>query len=207
MSEQRITIVDKRSGEPVDAVLHDELDTLALVEVEIIWGPYRLEAVKRLIRAGTPLGEQPQHRHWDWSKKARRLALLAYRGIGIECQGCMQGLMLLRTAGDMARVGEDTGKPIVYVLYIETAPWNAKELEPIPRFGAIGTRLIEAAIRVSEDEGFKGRVGLHSLPQTEGFYRNFCRMHDCGKDAHVQDLRYFELDRNAAQAFLKGGTS
>lgn len=206
MSEHRIDILDKHSGDLVDAVLHDELSTLALVEAEKVWGPYRIEAVKRLIKAGTPPGKQPQHWHWDWSQKAARLALLAYRSMGIECQGHMQGLMLLRTVGDIARVGADTGKPIIYASYIETAPWNAKELEPTPRFGAIGVRLIEAAIRLSEAEGFMGRIGLHSLPQSEGFYRDVCRMHDCGKDAHVQNLRYFELDRNAAQAFLGGGT-
>ena len=204
MSEQRISILDRRSGDMVDALLHDELDAVTLVEVEKVWGPYRHESVGRLVKAGTPPSGQPQHWHWDWSRKAAKLGLLAYRGIGIECQGHMQGLALLRTAGAVVREGQDAGKPLVYVSYIETAPWNAKELEPTPRFGAIGTRLIEAAIRVSKSEGFGGRLGLHSLPQSEGFYRDFCRMQDCGVDAHAENLRYFELSRTAAEAFLKG---
>lgn len=83
MSEQTIAIVDRGTGELVEAKLLDELDATVLIEVEKVWGPYRNEAVRRLIKVGTPPEKQPQHWHWDWSKKAGRLSLLAYRGVGI----------------------------------------------------------------------------------------------------------------------------
>lgn len=41
----------------------------------------------------------------------------------------------------------------------------------MPRLRGVGTALVTAAVALSEDEGFKGRIGLHSLPQAEDFYR------------------------------------
>lgn len=188
----------------MDAILHDDLGAVALIQAERVWGPYRGEAVRRRMASGALRTAQPEHWHWDWSRKAAKLSLLAYRGVGIECQGHVQGLALLRVAGSTARVGEDVGKPLVYLSYVETAPWNARELEESPKFGGIGTRLIEASIRVSSQEGFAGRLGLHSLPQSEGFYRDVCGMQDCGRDRGMQDLRYFELTRPGAKRFLEG---
>jgi hypothetical protein len=85
------------------------------------------------------------------------------------------------------------------------APWNLRVLSNTPRFGGIGVRLIEAAVRLSLDEGFHGRVGLHSLPQSEAFYRDTCWMVGLGADASYQDLPYYELTREQADEFLSGG--
>lgn len=59
-----------------------------------------------------------------------------------------------------------------------------------------------AAIAVSEDEGFKGRLGLHSLPQADDFYRKI-GMTDLGQDAAYQNLRYFEMTSEQARAFFE----
>jgi hypothetical protein len=117
----------------------------------------------------------------------------------------MQGLMMVKTAGSVARLPPDTGKPLVYVDYVEVAPWNLRALTDTPRFGAIGVRLFEAAVRVSTGEGFHGRVGLHSLPQAEAFYRDTCLMSSLGVDASYQNLPYYELTRDRATQFLSGG--
>lgn len=53
----------------------------------------------------------PQHGHWDWEYKVPRLDLLAYRGIGVDCAGEMQGLMLIATAGHAARLAPQMGRP------------------------------------------------------------------------------------------------
>lgn len=63
-----------------------------------------------------------------------------------------------------------------------------------------------AAIAFSEQEGFKGRIGLHSLPQAENFYRDRCGMIDLGPDATYQNLRYFEMTPDQAKAFLEEET-
>ena len=58
-------------------------------------------------------------------------------------------------------------------------------------------------MRLSLDEGFHGRIGLHSLPQSEGFYAKYCT--DLGQDAAVYNLRYYEMTRQQSQLFLARG--
>jgi len=48
------------------------------------------------------------------------------------------------------------------------------------RFRAVGTRLFEAAVLQSQEEGFRGRLGLHSLPGSEGLLYQRVR-HDAGR--------------------------
>jgi hypothetical protein len=96
--------------------------------------------------------------------------------------------------------------PVVYVKYLESAPWNVKAFSPVPKYGGIGTRLLEAAARLSVAQGFRGRVGLHSLPNalTQNFYRQR-RLISFGPDADVEDLPYYELSEAAAIAFFQQG--
>ncbi|WP_314964497.1 GNAT family N-acetyltransferase, partial [Bradyrhizobium cosmicum] len=66
----------------------------------------------------------------------------------------------------------------------------------------VGSALITAAIALSEDEGFKGRLGLHSLPQADDYYRKI-GMTDLGQDVAYQNLRYFEMTSEQARAFFE----
>ena len=52
------------------------------------------------------------------------------------------------------------------------------------------------------DEGFAGRVGLHSLPQSEGFYEGTCRMTRGEIDMKYEGLRWFEFTGSGAKEFL-----
>ena len=61
--------------------------------------------------------------------------------------------------------------------------------------------MMTAAVELSLEEGFKGRVGLHSLPQAETFYEKH-GMIDLGPDAGVQNLRYYEMTSDVAQTLL-----
>ena len=54
-------------------------------------------------------------------------------------------------------------------------------------------------------EGFKGRIGLHSLPQSNNFYANKVGMTDMGQDEEYQNLRYFEMTPEQAEAFIEKG--
>jgi len=86
--------------------------------------------------------------------------------MGIECGGDWQGLLL----GECTRHRFRTTSPpkeLVYVEFIESAPWNWK-IELIgqePLYRGAGPQLLEMATRWSEQLGFDGRLGLHSLPQ------------------------------------------
>jgi hypothetical protein len=207
MSKLPITIVDGTTKAPVEALLRSDLQPIDLVQIEGVWGPARIQSAQALLTAGAPPEQLPQHWHWNWANKASNLQLLAYSCFGIECQGAMQGLMMVTTAGHVARLGPDRGRPLVYVDYIESAPWNLAVLSKKPKFSAIGVRLIKAAIRLSLDEEFHGRLGLHSLPRAEKFYRDTCRMTGLGADAGYQNLPYYEMTRMQATEFLAGGTT
>jgi hypothetical protein len=119
----------------------------------------------------------------------------------------MQGLMMVAHSPYLARLAPDAGGPLVYIDYLESAPWNIRPLAESPRYGAVGMRLLWAAVEVSVAEGFAGRVGLHSLPQAEPFYEQACGMTNLGVDPDYESLNYFEFTRGGAEVFLARGGS
>ena len=90
---------------------------------------------------------------------------------------------------------------LVYVHYLEAAPWNLRELTPDPHFGGVGQVLLVEAMRLSLKRGWSGRIGLHSLPQAVPFYRDTVGMSELGLDA-VEGLPYFETTPTQASAYL-----
>lgn len=119
--------------------------------------------------------------------------------------------MKLENAGRSGRIASQKGKPLTYVDYLEAAPWNVKPLmQALGRsqeFAAVGTRLIEAAVRKSLDEGFKGRLALHSLSTSERFYLDVCGMTAVGRDPAKQNLLWCEFTPEQAERFLKEGAA
>jgi len=150
-----------------------------------------------------PLKLWPQSWHWNWAQKTAQVQnLLAFRGFSVVAQGETQGLAQV----DLTKSGREpsqAGKPLVYLDYLEVAPWNRPELGGTPRLRGVGTALVTAAVALSDEEGFKGRLGLHSLPQADDFYRKRCGMTDLGPDSAYQNLRYFEMTADQARAFLE----
>jgi hypothetical protein len=124
---------------------------------------------------------------------------------GFMLKGLVQGLMLVATANFVAWLPSDRNKPIVYIDYVESAPWNIHPLTDNPRYRGVGKRLIWAAVRVSQDVGFQGKLGLHSLPQSVGFYEGTCGMVRLGPDPNYEGLDYFEMTPEQAQLILIGG--
>ncbi len=124
--------------------------------------------------------------------------------MGIERDGQLQGLILIQTGQVFCRIPTQIGKGLVYILFLETAPWNLPVVVTNPRYGQIGTVLIAEAISISLDLGFSGRIGLHSLSQTEEWYAKYCGMTDLGHDPDPkhQNLRYFEMTPVQAANFL-----
>ena len=200
------------TGELVTAALVEGVTEAEVAAAEAAWRPFLRDALARRQRQEAGGGGEPavlpEHAHWDWARKARRAAgLLAYQLLGVECEAHMQGLMLAATAGRLCRLPPQAGKPLVYVDYLAAAPWNLRDLaapDP-PRFGAVGRVLVAAAVTLSIENEFAGRVGLHALPQAEDFYSRVCGMTDGGVDARAEGLRYFEMTPGQAAAFLGGG--
>lgn len=204
MSDPGLTVhlLDLHSGQGVEAELIDSIGEQQLIDWETKWQPALFDTLKRLAEQGVPRALWPQSRHWDWPRKVAEVkGLLAFRGLSLISEGVTQGLMRV----DLNQVGRDSsqlGKPLVYVDYLEAAPWNRPDCSDAPRFRGIGSALMTAAILLSQEEGFHGRVGLHSLPQSERFYRDSCRMIERGPDPEYDNLVYFEMTSEQATAFL-----
>jgi hypothetical protein len=161
-----------------------------LVDVERVWSPAR----NRLAQAMAAKRRRLESGHWNWRNK------LENRLFAVECEGNVQGLMALATDPRTAALPPDGS--VVYVDYVESAPWNLRLPLQKPQFLGVGTVLIGEAVRVSQELGFGGRVGLHSLPQAEGFYSKHCRMSPCGRDPNYSGLMYFEYADNEALRWL-----
>lgn len=198
------------TGRVVMAEVFDGISQAHIDSWEKSWRPV-IEATRaRLAASGTPRSAHPQSSHWDWNRKAEEVRrLLSYRAFSVVCDGATQGLMRVETVVHRSRVEDEKGltaQGLVYVDFLETAPWNRPEHVQHPVYRGVGQVLLATAIQLSLDEGFKGRIGLHSLPQSEAFYRSVVRMTDHGPDSsYPGGLRYFELNAAGAQAFNQGG--
>jgi hypothetical protein len=198
------------TGQNTPAELHDDLPVDSLLEAEELWAPERVRFIRDALRAGVKPDDLPQSIHWNWSLKAIRLpglaagALSPYRMFGIRTDDAWQGLLLATCVGHSARL-DPRGKDLVYVDFVESAPWNWRcdDASRSPRFRGIGRQLIEMAVRWSIDLGLKGRLSLHSLPQADSFYRDACGLTDLGVDPNYRPpLRYFEFSETQATAFI-----
>jgi hypothetical protein len=85
-----------------------------------------------------------------------------------------------------------SAQDVVYVDYLESAPWNLKGYAAPPDFLGVGPVLMTEAVQISVEAGLEGRVGLHSLPQSELFYEK-CKMTKLGPDPAYYDLTCFEF--------------
>jgi hypothetical protein len=203
-----VFLLNAQSGQPEAAELWSAITEKQLSDWEAEWVPELFKALQRLNRSGVERRLWPQSRHWDWRRKTEALqGMLANPGFCVVCGGVTQGMMLVDATMYRCRMDNQKGKDLIYVSFVETAPWNRKELlfDP-PRYRGVGPILIRAAIELSKKEEWKGRIALHSLPQSNGFYANYCGMTDLGPDQDHQGLRYFEMSPEQAEAFIaKGG--
>ncbi len=199
-----VKLKGQENGQEYEAKLFDEVTSDHFLKSQDLWRPVLYAAAKALKAQGKSI---PRYLHWDWRQKASALGRLDASFYGIECGGRIQGLMKT-DLGPLRRCRLDSqkGKELVYVDYVETAPWNNSEYMEVLGFKAIysrtGTRLMQAAVQLSVDNEFKGRVGLHSLPETEDFYRAI-GMTPVERDPNKQDLLWFEFTPDTAQSFLE----
>ena len=210
MTNAIIELIRRADSALVEADLLEGLKPADLVILEREWAAERSLVMQALLQREMPRADWPQSLHWDWSRKAAELKLLESTGFGIVCQKKWQGAMLTKTASHAARLGEHKGKPIVYIDFLEIAPWNWRipEIDRDGEYRGVGSVLFWRAVKQSEEEGFHGRVGLHALPQAEQFYEKGCGMMPIERDAKKQNLLYFELSaEQAARHLNKGGRS
>ncbi len=140
--------------------------------------------------------------HWVWHEKAQeRAGQLQWESFSIRCAGKTQGLMYL----DMlrrCRLPSQHNLHLVYIDLLATAPWNRPRLTSQPMYRGVGNVLMLEAILHSHAEGFGGRIGLHSLPNAEEFYRVEWQMEALGPDPAYGGLTYFEMTTKRATEFV-----
>jgi hypothetical protein len=181
--------------------LHADLVLRDLIDVERVWGPARLDVLTQLDAAGVPRARWPESWHWNWQQKASQLPLLSTRVFAVHSRQGAEAVMMVKTAPYQSRLPSDVGKPIVYIDFLEVSPWNwtLPAINRVPKLKGLGSQLIEVAVAMSIEEEFSGRVGLHSLPQSEAWYgkRKFIRL---GPDLQKQGLVYMERPAVSARS-------
>lgn len=199
-SHRLVKLLDNRVPERplISALLYRGLFAGVLDDAEASWAPARDALTEKRQDLGLA---RPEHAHWDWRTKADTVEAGQHVLVGIELEGIIQGLMAVLQHPRSARLGD---RPLVYIDYLESAPWNIKgSAHNGPRFLGVGTVLIAEAVRISIDLGCDGRVGLHSLPQAEEFYEKRCKMTRVGADPGYYDLAYFEYPDDRGIRFLE----
>ncbi|QWW71169.1 GNAT family N-acetyltransferase [Rhizobium sp. WYJ-E13] len=198
-------LLDRRTGKFVEAQVVSPAGSSNVADIDASWRPLmqaRIEHLRAQNRLNNEsIGENElQDAHWRWSEKVEMSSnRLDRQSFAIVAEGATQGLMLVTTAG-FAREPTQHGKPLVTIDLLATAPWNRRRFDPAPRFKGVGRIMMVAAISLSVQEEFSGRVGLHALPQADAWYRDTVGMTDLGIDE--TRMRYFELTEAQARAFL-----
>ena len=188
------------TGAEVPAMVFREIDQANFDDFENLWRPQLEKARRRVSTVDEAAAISIQDSHWEWADKAIEAQRVMSRDtFAVECAGQTQGLML--TDVGFGRIDVQKGRDLVYVELLATAPWNRPKLVDDPQYKGVGRILIGTAISLSVELGFAGRIGLHSLPQSEVWYRTAGGFTDLGFDP-TKKMHYFEMTESDAAAFI-----
>lgn len=195
-------LFDRQSKSYVQATLVSPLGSRQAADFKSHWKPEFEQHLKTAHSPEELEAAQLQDSHWLWPEKiAAGAGQIAFASFAVMADDMTQGMMFVNLVKH-CRLEEQKGKPLAYVHLVSSAPWNRPALVAKPRFKGVGQALIGAAVSLSIEEGFKGRIGLHSLPQSTSWYRDKCKMTDLGPDPRVVGMHYFEMTEAQATAFL-----
>lgn len=188
----------------VDAELWDTVNAGNLADWGSKWWPELCHLLDALRYKCVEQTRWPQSRRWDWRAKIRALESCVDRQCFTIVREDMTQAMMITDSAKRARIESQKNERLIYIDFLESAPWNRNEIiDKPPGFAGRGSILVRAAIEYSKREECEGRIGLHSLPRANDFYASKAGMTDMGKDPDYQDLRYFEMTPAQAEAFIK----
>jgi hypothetical protein len=213
-SVQKIRIYSPLDCSDREAELHQRVSVDQLDWIESNWRPildrqaqHAKLAAKLSGRTSDPEWQGVLNQYgcpdalWDWPNLANPSGLgLSKESFCIESGGEIQCVMLVSLT-ERCRLKGQTNQHMVYVGYLAIAPWNRIQISQPIQLQGLGTILLGVAVNMSRDEGWYGRVGLHSLLQSEGFYTKK-GMTSLGADSAKNDLTYYEFTEDAASTFL-----
>jgi hypothetical protein len=196
-----VVLLNRLTGEFESAEVFRELDQKNFDDFERLWKPMLTSRRDQFTSWAAAADANVQDAHWDWIGKGKAAASsLQYEAFSVECDGATQGLMLVDVT-QFARLEAQRGRELAYVELLATAPWNRPKFVAAPKYKGVGRVLLGTAISLSHDLGFNGRTGLHSLPQSESWYRADCGFTDAGYDP-TKKMQYFEMTEAQAAAFI-----
>jgi hypothetical protein len=199
-----VYIFDRAVGDSVQAEFIDNVAWDDVLAAQVAWSAAMKELVEKLRTNKVPEKYWPQHRHWNWQIKHMMAEVDELRFFGIRHELQMQGFAILKPAA-LSKL--EPQKRLVYVEYIASAPWNLGFPNVTRgRFGQVGGVLMAAAVQLSFDSGFEGRIGLLSLPQSVAWYKEELHMIEVSGTS-TDSLRYFEMTQEIANEFLRGKSS
>lgn len=168
------------------------------------WFPLNRKFNEMLKESNADLTKWPQSLHWDWEAKLRRVEASEHlKSFSVICDSKTQAVVIVDLSKRCVLSGQKD-ETLVYIDYIETAPWNRLSIMGLkPEFRGCGLLLIRQSVEYSIDCSFKGRIGLHSLPQSETLCADRIGMTDLGIDQDYQNLRYYEMTPEQSSNFLK----
>ncbi len=192
-------LLERSTEADAPARIFRTLDQKNFDDFETLWRPMLKEARGRAASWEGAAKFDAQDSHWEWVEKAVEAERIMGRDTyAVECAGVTQGLMLINVG--FGRLPDQRGKELIYIELLATAPWNRPKLTPDARYKGVGRVLVGTAISLSDDLGFGGCIGLHSLPQSEDWYRagGFTDV----KYDESKKMRYFEMTNDDALAFV-----
>jgi len=131
------------------------------------WKPILDDKIEELKQAGRltrdeVMAANAEDARWRWSEKFQERAReLQWASYSVRARGQTQGLMYINLLR-RCQLQSQQNMHMVYVDLLTTAPWNRPRLVPDPLYSQVGVVLITEAILQSREEGFEGRIGLHS---------------------------------------------
>ena len=196
-----VVLLNRVTGAFDPAEVFRELDQKNYDDFERLWKPVLKSSRDEFLSWPAAADANAQDSHWDWVEAAKDATRsLRYEAFAVECSGETQGLMLVDVT-KFGRLDRHKGHGLVYVEWLATAPWNRSKLVSEPRYKGVGPILLGTAISLSVELEFKGRVSLHSLPQSESWYRTRAGFTDGGYDS-AKKMQYFEVTEAQAVAFI-----
>jgi len=193
-------LIERASGTELPAQIFRTLDQKNFEDFRNRWHPL-LKARRAEVSSWESAADlNAQDSHWEWVEKALEAERMMGRDtFAVECAGETQGLMLVDVG--FGRLAVQRGLELVYVELLATAPWNRPKFVDAPIYKGVGRVLIGTAISLSVELGFNGRIALHSLRQSESWYRTAGGFTDVEFDADKR-MRYFEMTEADAATFV-----
>jgi len=192
-----IWLRNRQTGEQIAAQLELHVSKEQIAETECEWTGYRSSVPVETLSA------IPESNDWNWLAKYEASLQGLTQFLGIRLEGKLQGMLQLDLVPRASRTNRYSVDHVLYVEYLETAPWNQKAyMDRHARFGGVGLELILGAIEMSVAHGCHGSLGLHSLPGALGFYLSL-RFKDYGPDSSEEGLHYLELSPSDAVILKK----